>query len=85
MLLCLCELLPHAYRKFSEGSSGSPALAEAIAKIDGVVEEQFLSVAAKHYNSNATGALQQSLSRADPLFSRLMVGGADGGDDDGGG
>ena len=85
VLLCLCELLPHAYRKFVEvcAGGGSAALAEAVCKIDGVIEELVLSVAAKHYNGNAAGALQQALGRTDPLFARLMDGGTNGGDDDG--
>tara|TARA_B110001452_G_scaffold121349_1_gene100691 strand:+ start:584 stop:1114 length:531 start_codon:yes stop_codon:yes gene_type:complete len=85
VLLCLCELMPHAYRKFGEVGSGggSAALAEAVCKIDGVIEELVLAVAAKHYNGNAAGALQQALGRTDPLFARLMTGVASGGDDDG--
>ena len=54
-----------------------------VCKIDGVIEELVLAVAAKHYNGNAAGALQQALGRTDPLFARLMTGVASGGDDDG--
>jgi len=84
VLLCLCELMPHCYRKLGEaGAAGAPpptaALAESIIKIDGVVAETILHVAAKQYSASSQGALQQALSRADPLFARLMVAG-DGGD-----
>jgi len=80
VLLCLCELMPHCYRKLGEaGAAGSPpptsALAEAVVKIDGVVAEQLLQVTAKQYNASSQGALQQALSRADPLFAKLMLAG----------
>jgi hypothetical protein len=37
--------------------------------------ETILHVAAKQYNAGSHGALQQALSRADPLFARLLVAG----------
>jgi len=46
-----------------------------VVKIDGVVAEQLLQVTAKQYNASSQGALQQALSRADPLFAKLMLAG----------
>ena len=48
---------------------------QAVLKIDGVMAETILHVAAKQYNAGSHGALQQALSRADPLFARLLVAG----------
>jgi len=80
VLTCLCELLPHCYRKLGEPgpSPPTPALAEAVLRIDTIVSEHLLPVTAKHLNACSQGVLQQSLSRADPLFARLVVAGETG-------
>jgi hypothetical protein len=76
VLQCLCELMPHAYRKLGEPGAEPPsaALVDAVLKIDTVVEEQLISVVVRQYNATSQGALQSALSKADPLFARLMVG-----------
>lgn len=54
----------------------SSALTDAIVKVDGLVEEHFLTSVAKHVNVAADAALRKSLSGADPLFRKLLGGGS---------
>ena len=63
------------YRKLAESSASptaSSAVHDAVLRADAHLEEHFLSPAAKHAESLARTAMRTSLSRLDPLFSRVM-------------
>ena len=72
--LGLCDLLSKIYRKLAECTavSGAPAsLAEAVARVDEKLEENFLAPATKHAEGLAKGALRSTLGGLDPIFQRL--------------
>jgi len=78
--LSLSDLLTKLYRKLSECAAAagpSPAVGEAIAKLDGLLELNVIEPVVKHAEGRAREALRGHLGRLDPLFARMM-GHADG-------
>ena len=74
VILGLCELLNKVYRKLAECAtmdSTTPAIREALGRVDEKLEELFLAPASKHAEGVAKGALRQSLAKLDPLVGRL--------------
>uniref|UniRef100_A0A7S3F7T6 Uncharacterized protein n=1 Tax=Haptolina ericina TaxID=156174 RepID=A0A7S3F7T6_9EUKA len=77
VLQAFCDQMLKLYRKLAEAAQQpSSALTDAIVKVDGLVEEHFLTSVAKHVNVAADAALRKSLSGADPLFRKLLGGGS---------
>ena len=73
--LGLCDLLSKIYRKLAECTavSGAPAsLAEAVARVDEKLEENFLAPATKHAEGLAKGALRSTLGGLDPIWDKVI-------------
>ena len=72
--MCLCELMGRVYRKLAECtavSGASKAVLEAVSRADVLLDEHFLSPAAKYADTLAKVAMRGALSRVDPLFAQL--------------
>ena len=76
----LCDLMAKLYRRLTEcavTAGTTPALDEALLRLDSLIEEHMIAPAVKHAEGMARTALRGHLGRLDPLFAR-MWGHADG-------
>lgn len=73
--MSLSELMVRIYRKLVESTASqntSTAVRDAVLRVDGLLEEQFIAPAARHADALLRVAMRTSLSRQDPLFARVM-------------
>jgi len=74
VLLSLCEQMGKIYRKLAECTaqpSASPAMHEALARVDSLLEEHLIAPATKHADALAKATVRTSLGRLDPLFAKM--------------
>ncbi|KAL1528370.1 hypothetical protein AB1Y20_009722 [Prymnesium parvum] len=73
VLTAFCEQLQKTYKNIADlAPVASTFLTDAVVKIDGLIEEHFLTSVAKHINLAASGAIKQSVSSCDPIFKRML-------------